>query len=347
MLVVFLFLQNWRATLIPILAVPVSLIGTFAGMYLLGFSINTADAVRHGAGDRHRRRRRDRRAGERRAHHARRRHCRRARPRSRRCRRSAGPVIAIVLVLCAVFMPVAFLGGLAGELYRQFAVTIAVSVVISGFVALTLTPALCALILLKPAHGEPAGFFALFNRGFALADGPLSSAAWRFMLRHAVHRRWRSSRRCSASPGCCSSAMPTASCRTRTRATSSWSRAAARRVARAHARRHAQVTEARPRRIPPIANDRHVHRLRLLSAALSRPTPAMIFVPLKHWSERTTRRQTRAIVATCSRRTLSANQGRRRHRLQPAADPGLGTTGGFEFYIQDRDRRAAERARRR
>ena len=66
----------------------------------------------------------------------------------------SGPVIAIVLVLCAVFMPVSFLGGLAGELYRQFAVTIAVSVVISGIVALTLTPALCAL-LLKPEHGEP------------------------------------------------------------------------------------------------------------------------------------------------------------------------------------------------
>ncbi len=65
-----------------------------------------------------------------------------------------GPVVAIVLVLCAVFIPVSFLGGLAGELYRQFAVTIAVSVVISGIVALTLTPALAAL-LLKPAHGEP------------------------------------------------------------------------------------------------------------------------------------------------------------------------------------------------
>jgi hypothetical protein len=76
------------------------------------------------------------------------------------------PIIAIVLVLCAVFIPVSFLGGLAGELYRQFAVTIAVSVVISGIVALTLTPALAALIL-KPAHGEPWWPFARFNRFFA------------------------------------------------------------------------------------------------------------------------------------------------------------------------------------
>src|SRR3546814_12479701 len=75
----------------------------------------------------------------------------------------AGPVIAIVLVLSAVFIPVGFLGGLSGVMYRQFAITIAVSVVISGIVALTLTPALCALIL-KPTHGEPLLPFRWFNR---------------------------------------------------------------------------------------------------------------------------------------------------------------------------------------
>ncbi len=77
----------------------------------------------------------------------------------------SGPLVAIVLVLCAVFVPVSFLGGLAGELYRQFAVTIAVSVVISGIVALTLTPALCA-VFLKPGHAEPWLPFRMFNRGF-------------------------------------------------------------------------------------------------------------------------------------------------------------------------------------
>ena len=74
-----------------------------------------------------------------------------------------GPVIAIVLVLCAVFVPVAFLGGITGQLYKQFAITIAISVVISGIVALTLSPALAAL-LLKPGHGPKRGFFDWFER---------------------------------------------------------------------------------------------------------------------------------------------------------------------------------------
>jgi len=82
-----------------------------------------------------------------------------------------GPVIAIVLVLCAVFVPVAFLSGMTGQLYKQFAVTIAISVVISGLVALTLSPALAA-ILLKPQHGEKHGFFRWFEGRFrALTDG--------------------------------------------------------------------------------------------------------------------------------------------------------------------------------
>src|SRR5258708_30524755 len=76
-----------------------------------------------------------------------------------------GPVIAIVLVLCSVFVPIAFLGGLAGELYRQFAVTISIAVVISGIVALTLTPSLCVLIL-KREHKAPGRFFAWFNEFF-------------------------------------------------------------------------------------------------------------------------------------------------------------------------------------
>ncbi len=86
----------------------------------------------------------------------------------------SGPVIAIVLVLCAVFMPIAFLGGLAGELYRQFAVTIAIAVVISGIVALTLTPALCAIILSRHSRADP-GASSAFNRGFAHAS---PAATW-------------------------------------------------------------------------------------------------------------------------------------------------------------------------
>jgi multidrug efflux pump len=181
--VVFVFLQNWRATLIPVLAVPVSIVGAFAGMYLLGFSINlftlfglilaigivVDDAIvvlenveRIMASERLAPREAAFKAME----------------------EVSGPVVAIVLVLCAVFIPVSFLGGLAGELYRQFAVTIAVSVVISGIVALTLTPALCA-VLLKPGHSEPWLPFRLFNRAFGAVTRGYTGGV-RFFLRHAV-----------------------------------------------------------------------------------------------------------------------------------------------------------------
>src|SRR5881628_1536555 len=162
-LVVFLFLQNWRATLIPFAAVPVSLIGTFAGLYLLGYSINTltlfgmvlaigivvddAIVVLENV--------------ERIMHEE---HLPARDAAVKAMREVAGPVIAIVLVLCSVFVPIAFLGGLAGELYRQFAVTIAIAVVISGVVALTLTPSLCVLIL-KREHKLPGRFFQAFNIG--------------------------------------------------------------------------------------------------------------------------------------------------------------------------------------
>lgn len=170
-LVVYIFLQNWRATLIPLLAVPVSIIGTFAGMYLLGFSINqltlfgmilaigivvddaiivieNVERIMTSEG---------------------------LPPRQATIKAMSevtGPIIAIVLVLAAVFIPVGFIGGFTGEMYKQFAITIVVSVAISGLVALILTPALCATIL-TPGHGRPnilfRGFNAVFNgltRGF-------------------------------------------------------------------------------------------------------------------------------------------------------------------------------------
>jgi multidrug efflux pump len=150
-LVVTLFLQTWRASMIPLLAVPVSIIGTFAVLYLLGFSINTLtlfalvlavgivvdDAIvvvenveRHIA---------DGLKPVAAAHQA--------------MREVSGPIIAITLVLCAVFVPMAFLEGVTGEFYRQFAVTIAVATVISGFNSLTLSPALAATLL--RAHDAP------------------------------------------------------------------------------------------------------------------------------------------------------------------------------------------------
>ncbi|HMI38831.1 MAG TPA: efflux RND transporter permease subunit, partial [Nitrospiraceae bacterium] len=164
-IVVYLFLQSWRATIIPAVAVPVSLIGTFAGMEALGFSINTLtlfgmvlaigivvdDAIvvvenveRHmEAGE----------APKLAAINA--------------MTEVSGPIIAIVLVLCAVFVPVGFLGGITGQLYKQFAITIATAVTISGFVALTLSPALCALVL-KPRQEGRKGVGGIFDRGFAI-----------------------------------------------------------------------------------------------------------------------------------------------------------------------------------
>jgi hydrophobe/amphiphile efflux-1 (HAE1) family protein len=182
-LVVFVFLQNWRATLIPFAAVPVSLIGTFAGLYLLGYSINTLtlfgmvlsigivvdDAIV--VLENVERIMREEGVSAREAA-------------IKAMTEVTGPVVAIVLVLCAVFVPVAFLGGLTGELYRQFAITIAIAVVISGFVALTLTPSLCVLML-KNAHHKPGAFFRAFNRVFdRITHRYASGVGW--MLRRGL-----------------------------------------------------------------------------------------------------------------------------------------------------------------
>ena len=169
-IVVFLFLQNWRATLIPILAIPVSLISTFILFSTLGFTINTltlfafvlaigivvddaiivVEAVQHNID-----------------------HEKMSPVEATRkaMKDISGPVIAIALILAAVFLPVGFISGIVGRLYQQFAITIAVSVIISAFVALSLTPALCTLML-KPSGDVNAKknllekFFGWFNKGF-------------------------------------------------------------------------------------------------------------------------------------------------------------------------------------
>ncbi|MGG2019745.1 multidrug efflux RND transporter permease subunit [Pseudomonas sp. S8] len=181
--VVFIFLQSLRATLIPVLAVPVSIVGTFIGMSALGFSVNMltlfgmvlaigivvddAIVVIENV--------------------ERNMHVRKMNPKDaakRAMDEVAGPVVAIVLVLCAVFVPVAFMGGITGQLYKQFAITIAISVVISGLVALTLSPALAAL-LLKPHQGEKNAFFRWFERSFErMTEG--YSRAVAFMIKRFV-----------------------------------------------------------------------------------------------------------------------------------------------------------------
>ncbi len=183
-LVVFLFLQNWRATLIPILAIPVSLVGTFILFTTMGFTINTltlfafvlaigivvddaivvVEAVQHNI-DQEKMSPKDA---------------------TRKAMKDiSGPVIAIALILAAVFVPVGFIPGIVGRLYQQFAITIAVSVIISAFVALSLTPALCT-IMLKPSKDASAKknwiekFFAAFNNWFTRVTNRYTNgvAAW-------------------------------------------------------------------------------------------------------------------------------------------------------------------------
>jgi multidrug efflux pump len=189
-LVVILFLQTWRASVIPLVAVPVSVVGTFAFLYLLGFSINNLtlfglvlsigivvdDAIvvvenveRNIA------------AG--------------LSPRDatyRAMREVSGPIIAIALVLVAVFVPLAFISGLSGQFYRQFAVTIAISTVISALNSLTLSPALAALLLKPHNAGDGRGprflasFFAWFNRTFGRATHAYTGGVRKALGRKAV-----------------------------------------------------------------------------------------------------------------------------------------------------------------
>lgn len=165
-IVVYAFLQNWRATLIPCIAVPVSIVGTFAGLYALGFTINTLtlfgmvlsigivvdDAIV---------------VLENVERIMRTEHLPPKEATAKAMSEVTAPVVAIVLVLCAVFVPVSFMGGLAGQMYKQFAITISVSVILSGIVALTLTPALCAILLKPHVHDhKPAKPFVWFNYAF-------------------------------------------------------------------------------------------------------------------------------------------------------------------------------------
>ena len=181
-LVVFLFLQNWRATLIPVLAIPVSIIGTFAMFIPLGFTVNTltmfgfvlaigivvddaivvVEAVQHYIDTE---KISAREATE------------------KAMKDISGPVIAIALILAAVFVPVGFIPGIVGRLYQQFAITIAVSVLISAFIALSLTPALCSL-LLKPMELSKSSkglnkFFYRFNEWFGRVTASYSNGVKR------------------------------------------------------------------------------------------------------------------------------------------------------------------------
>ncbi|MDO9466572.1 MAG: multidrug efflux RND transporter permease subunit [Thiobacillus sp.] len=335
-LVVFVFLQNWRATIIPILAVPVSLLGTFIGLLLLGYSINTLtlfgmvlsigivvdDAIvvlENIERIIHEQKKSPREAA------------------LLAMREVTGPVIAIVLVLCAVFIPIAFLGGLTGELYRQFAVTISIAVVISGIVALTLTPALCVALLKGEKPHEPGRFFRAFNRGFAgmtrhyqggvkflMRRSLLALAIYGVMI-GAAFTLWQ------ATPGSLvpnedqgyyisAAYLPDGATLERTTAVVK------------------QIDEI-ARRDPAVEHVVAFAGLDFLGGGF-RNSAATIFVAARHWDERD-----KTIDAMVGE--IMGATGHIKEALVLAFAPppifGLGNAGGFEFYIQNRGEGGAKK----
>jgi len=335
LVVVFLFLQSWRATLIPMLAVPVSLVGTFAAFVLLGFTINTltmfamvlaigivvddaivvVEAVEH--------------------HMA-----QGLSPRDatlKAMEEVSGPVVAIALILAAVFVPVAFLGGMAGVMYKQFAVTVAVSTMLSAFVALSLTPALCALLL---RHKDPdagqrgAGrVFGAFNRWFDRVTGvygrgvqlaikrlfpALGLLAVVIVAAGGIMQKVPGAFVPPEDQGYFLGAvmMPDASSLNRTMAVS------------AHLQK---ILEAQP----AIDRTLVISGYSVLTGSIQ-PDAALFVAELKPWEER--KNPEMSLKATMQ--GVMAGAGKLPEALvmvfNPPPIPGLGSTGGFSFKLQDR-----------
>jgi multidrug efflux pump len=326
--VVFLFLQTWRATLIPMIAVPVSLIGAFAGLWAVGFSINTltlfalvlaigivvddAIVVLENV---------ERLMRENKMHPF---------DAAREAMREvSGAVVAIVLVLCAVFIPVAFLGGIAGQLYRQFAVTLTFAVVISGFIALTLTPALCAILM---KHGDHhSRVFEPFNVAFAWVTQCFLGGV-RFLLHHrgvsligfvsivaacvGIFMRVPTSFVPPEDQGYifANIQLPDGATLERTRNM---------------AGSLSKIAQAEPGVQTVLA----INGFDLLGGG-NKTNAATMFIPLKHWDDR---KDTPAQKVAAS---LVAQGSKLRDGVaiafNPAAIRGLGTAGGFELYLQSR-----------
>jgi multidrug efflux pump len=332
--VVLLFLHNWRATLIPMLAVPVSLIGTFAAMLLFGFSINILtlfgmvlaigivvdDAIV---------------VLENVERHMRTEHIDSETATMRAMEEVTRPVIAIVLVLTAVFLPVAFLGGLVGEMYRQFAVTISVSVVISGFVALTLTPALCALMLKREDRHEHR-ILRRFNDWFArmtdryeqgvrfvMKRGALAAGVFAVMLL-AILGLFRT--------------VPTSLAPTEDQGYvfvigMLQDAASLRRTTTAFDSVTAEV-----RQHPAVANAMSVSGMDPLTFSF-KTNAGLVWVPLKPWDERTgDESKSPGAVVQAVMAAGSKVKDAFFFAVEPPPIEGLSNVGGFEMYIQSRGR---------
>lgn len=328
--VVFMFLQSWRATLIPMISVPVSLIGCTAGLWLCGFSINTLTlfAMTLAIGivvddaivvleNVDRLMTQEGMPPKKAAQEA--------------MKEVSGALVAIVLVLSAVFIPVAFLGGMAGELYRQFAVTVAMAVTISGFNALTLTPALCA-IFLKPAdkRREKPRFFQAFNRMLA------RSTDWfirmvRFLLGHGI-LSLAILLAVSAVVWELLQVTPTAFIPTEDQGLVRMTLRQPDGTAFPKTNRLAQELGAELQKLPGVETIL-AEAGRDSTTSDFRPDIASFTAKLKHWDERTVtageiRQKMQAIANGRTEGTGTATL--------PSAIPGLGSTNGFTGYIQAR-----------
>jgi hydrophobe/amphiphile efflux-1 (HAE1) family protein len=335
LLVVFLFLESWRATLIPMLAVPVSLLGTFTIFVGLGFSINTltlfalvlaiglvvddAIVVVEAVTEKMEEKGLDPLAATRAA-----------------MADVSSPVIAIALVLTAVFVPVAFLGGLTGQFYKQFALTLSVSVLISAFIALTFTPALCALLLRRRSETEPAGLlgrgFAAFNRVFARGTKHYTGAVRRAIRRSAialcvfgvivialVYLVWQR-------PG---GFIPEDD--------QGYLLMVAQLPPGASMQRTEQVLEqirAVVQKQPEVDSMLAITGLNLL-AQVNTPYTGSGFIPLKPWSRRPGRQSSAQGLIERLYKLLGPLKEANVVIVAPPAIPGIGQAGGFEFMLAD------------
>jgi HAE1 family hydrophobic/amphiphilic exporter-1 len=332
-IVVFIFLQNWRATLVPLLAVPVSLIGAFAIFPLLGFSINTLslfglvlaiglvvdDAiVVVEAVEQHIEQGLSPRDATLKA-----------------MEQVSGPVVAIALVLSAVFLPVAFVGGIQGRLNNQFAVTIAISTLISAFNALTLTPALSALLLRprKESRGLLGRFFDSFNRGFGKvmhgyligSDALLHKAAFSVVLLLVI----------AVSAGLLGSGLPRSFLPEEDQGYFFINVQLPTAASLQRTDNVAKQIEGMLKETPGVQTYNTVVGFSLLSFA-NTTYNAFYFVTLKPWDERDPQGLTADVIMRGLNQRLAGLPEAQAFAFAPPAIPGIGTSGGATFMLEDR-----------
>ena len=332
-LVTYLFLQDWRATLIPLLAVPVSLIGTFAIFPLFGFSINTLslfglvlaiglvvdDAiVVVEAVQRHIE---EGLAPKAAAYKA--------------MEEVSAPVIGIAIILAAVFVPTVFVPGITGRLYQQFAVTVAISVLISAFNALTLSPALSALLLRpkKETRGPLAAFFRLFNRAFERGRNGYVATCAALIRKAALAMVLLLG--CALTAGWFGMRIPTGFLPEEDQGYFLLSiqlpNAASLQRTDVVIRKIEEVVKA----LPAVETYTSVSGINLLSGVPSSYSGAF-FIKLKPWDDRKSKQDQATELVRYLNRRLGAMPEGIAFSVTPPAIPGVGTSGGFTFILEDR-----------